>query len=250
MSDERAFLQAILEQPGDDGRKLVYADWLEEQGDPRGEFLRLIMQVRQQRVVTSEQRQRHQELSAELAELRAESRRAWNDRRGRLRENRRRIQEIESQLTVLSRRIRKQVPVRLQELAATLDPNWLAIVSDPDIEGCGKSGEDDWRLDFVFVCDKTWADLKTTDDQTVRHCVTCSKNVHFCDTIVDAREHASQGHCIAVDLGVLRREGDLASPRGFTVGIVTDPVPPNRHDRDVDAVSQARLDARKRTRKR
>src|SRR5208337_2050142 len=158
MTDERAFLTAILEQPDDDTRKLVYADWLEEHGDPRAVYLRLMMTVRQERVVTPEQRQWHQELSAELAELRGESRRAWSDRRGTLRENRRRVQEIESRLADLSRQIRQQVPARLQELAATLDPNWLAIVSDPEIEGCGKGGEDNWRLRFDFVCDKTWAD--------------------------------------------------------------------------------------------
>jgi uncharacterized protein (TIGR02996 family) len=36
-----AFLQAIIESPGDDTVRLVYADWLEEQGDPRGEFIRV-----------------------------------------------------------------------------------------------------------------------------------------------------------------------------------------------------------------
>jgi uncharacterized protein (TIGR02996 family) len=36
-----AFLRAIKETPEDDAPRLVFADWLEEQGDPRGEFLRL-----------------------------------------------------------------------------------------------------------------------------------------------------------------------------------------------------------------
>src|SRR5262249_36968134 len=36
----RAFLDAILEAPEDDAVRLIYADWLEEQGDPRGEFIR------------------------------------------------------------------------------------------------------------------------------------------------------------------------------------------------------------------
>jgi uncharacterized protein (TIGR02996 family) len=38
---ERSFQQAILENPHDDVLRLQYADWLEEQGDPRGEFVRL-----------------------------------------------------------------------------------------------------------------------------------------------------------------------------------------------------------------
>jgi uncharacterized protein (TIGR02996 family) len=36
-----AFLGAILAEPDDDTPRLVYADWLEERGDPRGEFIRL-----------------------------------------------------------------------------------------------------------------------------------------------------------------------------------------------------------------
>jgi uncharacterized protein (TIGR02996 family) len=36
-----AFLRAIKESPEDDTPRLIFADWLEEQGDPRGEFLRL-----------------------------------------------------------------------------------------------------------------------------------------------------------------------------------------------------------------
>jgi uncharacterized protein (TIGR02996 family) len=40
MTANEAFLQAILEDPDDDTPRLVYADWLEERGDPRGEFIR------------------------------------------------------------------------------------------------------------------------------------------------------------------------------------------------------------------
>jgi uncharacterized protein (TIGR02996 family) len=36
-----SFLRTIRERPEDDGPRLVYADWLEEQGDPRGEFIRI-----------------------------------------------------------------------------------------------------------------------------------------------------------------------------------------------------------------
>jgi uncharacterized protein (TIGR02996 family) len=40
MTHDDAFLQAILEDPDDDGLRLIFADWLEEQGQPRGEFIR------------------------------------------------------------------------------------------------------------------------------------------------------------------------------------------------------------------
>ncbi len=38
---EEAFLASIRANPEDETNLLVYADWLEEQGDPRGEFVRL-----------------------------------------------------------------------------------------------------------------------------------------------------------------------------------------------------------------
>lgn len=39
--NEQAFLNEILTNPQDDAPRLVYADWLEERGDPRGQFIRL-----------------------------------------------------------------------------------------------------------------------------------------------------------------------------------------------------------------
>jgi uncharacterized protein (TIGR02996 family) len=41
MDNEQALLNAVLTAPEDDELRQVYADWLEEKGDPRGEFLRL-----------------------------------------------------------------------------------------------------------------------------------------------------------------------------------------------------------------
>jgi uncharacterized protein (TIGR02996 family) len=38
---EESFLAAIYESPDDDAPRLVYADWLAERGDPRGEFIHL-----------------------------------------------------------------------------------------------------------------------------------------------------------------------------------------------------------------
>jgi uncharacterized protein (TIGR02996 family) len=39
--DDSSFLRAILEDPLDDGPRLVWADALDERGDPRGEFVRV-----------------------------------------------------------------------------------------------------------------------------------------------------------------------------------------------------------------
>ena len=47
MRDEAAFLEAIREDPNDDVARLAYADWLDEQGDSRCEYLRLEHQLSQ-----------------------------------------------------------------------------------------------------------------------------------------------------------------------------------------------------------
>jgi uncharacterized protein (TIGR02996 family) len=41
MTHGDAFLQAVLAEPDDDAPRLIFADWLEERGDPRGAFIRL-----------------------------------------------------------------------------------------------------------------------------------------------------------------------------------------------------------------
>ncbi len=41
MRNESGFIAATLAQPEDETARLVYANWLEERSDPRGEFLRL-----------------------------------------------------------------------------------------------------------------------------------------------------------------------------------------------------------------
>lgn len=40
-SAEQSFLQAVLDDPDNDLPRLAYADWLDEQGDPRGELIRV-----------------------------------------------------------------------------------------------------------------------------------------------------------------------------------------------------------------
>lgn len=45
MITEEAFLRAIREDPAEDAPRLVYADWLDEQGDPRAELIRFQVQL-------------------------------------------------------------------------------------------------------------------------------------------------------------------------------------------------------------
>jgi uncharacterized protein (TIGR02996 family) len=46
MNDDAGFIRAIQEDLNDDGLRLIYADWLEERGDIRAEYLRLECQLK------------------------------------------------------------------------------------------------------------------------------------------------------------------------------------------------------------
>jgi uncharacterized protein (TIGR02996 family) len=45
MSDDRAFINSLLATPDDAAPWLVYADWLDERGDARGEYIRLVQSL-------------------------------------------------------------------------------------------------------------------------------------------------------------------------------------------------------------
>lgn len=74
MPDREAFLRTIVEQPEADGPRLVFADWLEEQGDPRGEFIRL--QIERLGIPSSERRAGLSRREDELLKLHGEAWRA------------------------------------------------------------------------------------------------------------------------------------------------------------------------------
>lgn len=65
MSEDDAFLAAIRAQPTDDTVRLVYADWLDERCDPRGEFLRHECHLHRM----AEGNPKHRNLQGRLSEL-------------------------------------------------------------------------------------------------------------------------------------------------------------------------------------
>src|SRR5207245_10870265 len=73
MSQDEGFLRAIIEEPGDVGLRLIYADWLEERGDPRGEFIRVQCQLEE----VEEDDPRLAELQARQRELLAAHEGEW-----------------------------------------------------------------------------------------------------------------------------------------------------------------------------
>ena len=93
------------------------------------------------------------------------------------------------------------VEERLEELRTNLKPVWVEVFDRPKVENCNAA--------FRFQCPKQWENLKVTGEPTVRHCDACDRPVHYCHTLPEAQHHARAGHCVAVQLGVLRYPDDL-----------------------------------------
>jgi uncharacterized protein (TIGR02996 family) len=65
VADDETFVAAIRDQPADDTLRLVYADWLEDRGDSRAEFLRLECRLHGMQETATE----FSELQRQLGEL-------------------------------------------------------------------------------------------------------------------------------------------------------------------------------------
>ncbi|AWM35707.1 hypothetical protein GobsT_66070 [Gemmata obscuriglobus] len=152
-----------------------------------------------------------------------------------------------------SGRTNEHQQAELQPLAAALPPEWLGVVSSLKVEGCPAKAPGPARAGlrrgglFRFVCDQGWDEMTPTGEPTVRYCAQCGETVHYCDTITEARKHADEGHCVAVDLGIVRRKDDLAPPRRMMMIGRPSPESIRREEErhKLDPVSEAR-EARKR----
>jgi len=205
VNDDRDFLRAILADPVDNALRLVYADWLEERGDPRAEYLRL-----QAELTGVEPRDRRR---AMLEDRRLEIHVAVDPRRylswlEQIGGSRAECEAIDDALLDMERADlrRGDMRVRLDELRRQTDPGWQALLDRPPVENC--------EVRFKFRCPKQWQNLARTDDSQVRFCAGCRKNVYYCVTIAEARNHASRGHCVAVNSGQQRSRGDLEHDSG------------------------------------
>jgi uncharacterized protein (TIGR02996 family) len=148
---------------------------------------------------------------------------------------------------------RKPRQRELMQLAAQLPTDWLAVVSRLKVENCGANRAGNRRrqrdrVQFDLVCDRRWDEMTPTSDPTVRQCDSCQQNVHYCDTITEAREQAQRGHCVAVDLGIIRRGGDLEPPRMMLGRVSPASLEQEEQQLEVDPVSQAREEQKRQQR--
>lgn len=94
---------------------------------------------------------------------------------------------------------------QLRALAPAVGVGWRARVATTFVERC--SG-----VRFEVACPMRWDRLEPTAHEAVRNCGSCKQQVTYCTTIEQARTIARAGGCIAVDIGVRRRRGDLYGP--------------------------------------
>ncbi len=79
MNREEAFLHDLRERPDDDLTRLAYADWLEEQDDPRGRYLRVEVELSR----LTEDVARYATLETELQDLRGQIEPEWQEQVGK-----------------------------------------------------------------------------------------------------------------------------------------------------------------------
>jgi uncharacterized protein (TIGR02996 family) len=163
MSNALEFLRAISEDPADVAQRLVFADWLEEQGDWRCEFVRLDCTLR----TLPDDRPPPQDLAA-----------------------------------------------RWETLRTRLSPGWRLILGRSAIENCPDP--------FFYRCPERWDRLAPTELGGVRYCPRCGSQVYHCESLEEARDHAREGRCVALDEDLDRYPGDLKDdePREMLLGMM------------------------------
>jgi uncharacterized protein (TIGR02996 family) len=192
MTEEEAFLRAIAASPTDNTTRLVYADWLEERGD-----------------ALSTVKANYLRTDARLSEL-AEGDSARDPLITRLR------LRTDGPVTDWKTAVARVLIARLKILAGGPPIDWKTAVARIPLENC--------QLRWSFVCPMKWEQLQETADPRTRVCSACRKEVRYCDRIDEAQAVAGRGGCVAVDLRVPRRPGDLAPPMPpMPLGVIAPP---------------------------
>lgn len=144
MSQMLSFLRFIAEHPHDESSRLVFADWLEEEGDWRAEFLRLDVHL----AAISGEESTYAELRARWTELRAALTPSWRTILGR------------APVEKCHLRLKFACPLKWEELTPT------GVASERHCDSCSRS---------VYYCHSL---DEARDHAQLGHCVVIDKEVH------------------------------------------------------------------------
>lgn len=176
--EEQRFLAAIVLDPDAETNRLIYADWLEEQGDQRAEYLRLETRLAQ--------------IPKDHPEYPLVKK-----------------QKIDCQSRLLKGR---------ESMYGNKTWFWLLHISRRTIiANCARGSKAKPRLRFAFECPQQWNNLETTGADGVRFCSSCNERVFFCNTPEEGEHHASLGHCIALSLSAAEAAAE-AHPAPMMLG--------------------------------
>jgi uncharacterized protein (TIGR02996 family) len=101
---------------------------------------------------------------------------------------------------------RARLTARLRALAKHMPEPWKAAVARVPLDLCG--------LRWQFRCSLRWDQLEDTEQHWVRRCPMCEEPVYYSSSIDEAKRWAAMGRCVALDVRVNRRPGDLdVTPR-------------------------------------
>lgn len=65
------------------------------------------------------------------------------------------------------------------------------------------------EFNFKYLCPKIWDGLIPTEIDNVRHCTQCERNVFFCRTNEEIRNHAAAGECVAFKIEAASHIGEV-----------------------------------------
>src|SRR5262249_13326071 len=155
---------SILDNPDDDANRLVFADWLEESGQPdKAAFVRL---------------------EGEL---------------GRMSRVHERFLALKDELKRLNDSVGWRGSLTLFRNDRPLNCGVPDILPDNAPGGTIRfSAAGRFAARFEYECPNRWVDLRRTDDVAVRYCEECRKTVHYCASQEEAEQHAVRGDCIAI----------------------------------------------------
>lgn len=75
---------------------------------------------------------------------------------------------------------------------------------------------------FELICPQQWSKLQPTEQDDMRHCAECNRDVHLALSETDMRRHSEQGRCIAVPVAQPKEDADPDEPC-WVVGMMATP---------------------------